>query len=57
MQAKVVQSTATPVSVTSAATLPGGSTLSHTTVSIKSITLIKVSSSDVHQFMNVSFSK
>ncbi|XP_019348452.2 transcription initiation factor TFIID subunit 4 isoform X4 [Alligator mississippiensis] len=34
VQAKVVQSTATPVSVTSAATLPGGSTLSHTTVTV-----------------------
>ncbi|XP_065423267.1 transcription initiation factor TFIID subunit 4-like isoform X2 [Chrysemys picta bellii] len=33
-QAKVVQSTATPVSATSTATLHGGSTLSHTTVSI-----------------------
>uniref|UniRef100_A0A8C4WBZ3 Transcription initiation factor TFIID subunit 4-like n=1 Tax=Gopherus evgoodei TaxID=1825980 RepID=A0A8C4WBZ3_9SAUR len=31
VQAKVVQSTATPVSATSTATLPGGSTLSHTT--------------------------
>ncbi|PKU35814.1 transcription initiation factor tfiid subunit 4-like [Limosa lapponica baueri] len=31
VQAKVVQSTATPVSATSAATLPGGSLLSHTT--------------------------
>ncbi|XP_064315630.1 transcription initiation factor TFIID subunit 4-like isoform X1 [Phalacrocorax carbo] len=34
VQAKVVQSTATPVSATSAATLPGGSILSHTTVSV-----------------------
>nr|XP_032622567.1 transcription initiation factor TFIID subunit 4-like [Chelonoidis abingdonii] len=34
VQAKVVQSTATPVSATSTATLPGGSTLSHTTVSV-----------------------
>nr|XP_038041221.1 transcription initiation factor TFIID subunit 4 isoform X2 [Anas platyrhynchos] len=36
VQAKVVQSTATPVSATSAATLPGGSILSHTTVSVVS---------------------
>ncbi|XP_061863888.1 transcription initiation factor TFIID subunit 4-like isoform X2 [Colius striatus] len=34
VQAKVVQSTATPVSATSAATLPGGSILSHTTVTV-----------------------
>ncbi|XP_039358884.1 transcription initiation factor TFIID subunit 4-like isoform X3 [Mauremys reevesii] len=34
VQAKVVQSTATPVSATSTATLHGGSTLSHTTVSV-----------------------
>ncbi|XP_030367152.1 transcription initiation factor TFIID subunit 4-like [Strigops habroptila] len=34
VQAKVVQSTVTPVSATSAATLPGGSILSHTTVSV-----------------------
>ncbi|XP_068267293.1 transcription initiation factor TFIID subunit 4-like [Nyctibius grandis] len=34
VQAKVVQSTATPVSATSAAALPGGSILSHTTVSV-----------------------
>ncbi|XP_054053591.1 transcription initiation factor TFIID subunit 4-like [Rissa tridactyla] len=34
VQAKVVQSTATPVSATSAAALPGGSVLSHTTVSV-----------------------
>ncbi|XP_009318595.1 PREDICTED: transcription initiation factor TFIID subunit 4-like [Pygoscelis adeliae] len=34
VQAKVVQSTAAPVSATSAATLPGGSILSHTTVSV-----------------------
>ncbi|XP_031471003.1 transcription initiation factor TFIID subunit 4-like [Phasianus colchicus] len=34
VQAKVVQSTATPVSATAAVTLPGGSILSHTTVSV-----------------------
>ncbi|CAM4622246.1 unnamed protein product [Lepidochelys olivacea] len=34
LQAKVVQSTATSVSATSTATLPGVSTLSHTTVSV-----------------------
>ncbi|KAM8799175.1 transcription initiation factor TFIID subunit 4-like [Eudromia elegans] len=34
VQAKVVQSTAAPVSATSAATLPSGSILSHTTVSV-----------------------
>ncbi|KAM4643236.1 transcription initiation factor TFIID subunit 4-like isoform 3-T4 [Amazona ochrocephala] len=34
VQTKVVQSTVTPVSGTSAATLPGGSVLSHTTVSV-----------------------
>ncbi|XP_065516671.1 transcription initiation factor TFIID subunit 4-like [Lathamus discolor] len=34
VQAKFVQSTVTPVSGTSAATLPGGSILSHTTVSV-----------------------
>ncbi|XP_064884513.1 transcription initiation factor TFIID subunit 4 isoform X2 [Columba livia] len=34
VQAKVVQSTAAPVSATSAGALPGGSILSHTTVSV-----------------------